>query len=209
VVGALVCLLRLVDENITPPTTIRLIVFRCEEGACYGLPCLGSRALFGKLMPSDLLRTHRTSKLPLKENMQACGIDTSIIERNEKLLDSASFESFVELHIEQGSVLDKLQVPVGVVTKIIGCRRIEAEIFGHTGHSGAQAREDRHDAVFAFAEFTQRCDKQWELWLQTKREYMTMTIGKVHTEESMEAFTRVPDKVCFESTKMRFDFRSE
>jgi N-carbamoyl-L-amino-acid hydrolase len=185
----------MVDENLIPPATINLIIFRCEEGACYGLPCLGSRALFAKLSPTDLLRTHRTTKVTLKENMEACGIDTSFIERNEKILNSSSFESFVELHIEQGSVLDKLQIPVGVVTKIIGCRRIEAEIVGRTGHSGAQVREDRHDAVFAFADFTQRCDNAWAHWLKEKREYMTMTIGKVHTEESMEAFTRVPDKV--------------
>lgn len=177
VIGALMCLLRMADEKIVPPTTIKLLIFRCEEGACYGLPCLGSRSLFGKLSPSDLQRTHRYTGITLKENMKACGVDVELLERGEKLYNDDTFESFIELHIEQGPILDRMKIPVGVVTKIIGCRRIEAEIIGQTGHSGAAAREDRHDAVFAFADFTQRCDKKWEAWLQTKREYMTMTIG--------------------------------
>jgi len=197
IIGALMCLIRMIDEGIVPPTTIKLIIFRCEEGACYGLPCLGSRTLFGKLSIHDLQRTHRYTGISLKENMQSCGVDVSFIERGEKLFNKTDFESFIELHIEQGPTLDKMKIPVGVVTNIIGCRRIEAEIIGKTGHSGALPREDRNDAVFAFSDFTQRCDKKWESWLQTKREYMTMTIGKVHTEEKMEAFTRIPDRVMF------------
>jgi len=204
VVAGLLALMRMKEERLVPPRTVKLIAMRGEESAWYGKTCIGSYALFGGLTEQDLMLTNRSGHGTLGGAMQARGADVARIARGETLLDPASVGAYLELHIEQGPVMVARDFPTAIVTGIRGnIRHREVRCIGEAAHSGAVPRWLRHDAVFAVSELIAHLDEHWES-LQQRGLDLVVTIGIISTNPAEHAMSRVPGEVTFS-----FEVRSQ
>jgi len=197
VFAALVALRALHRAGVTPRRSIRVFALRGEESAWFGKCYLGSSALFGVLEGSDLERTRRDGATLLGAAMASCGADVERIRRGETLLDPAHVSAYLELHIEQGPVLEDAGSPVGLVTAIRGnTRYLRAQCLGAAGHSGTTPRELRRDAVFAFCDFVTALDRRWDTLLKAGSD-LVVTAGMCGTDPAHHSASRVPDRVDF------------
>ncbi len=128
---------------------MRVVDFLGEEPNEFGLSCVGSRAVAGTLTPEHLAaRSPRGTTLA--EAIESAGGDPRRIGDSAWAGDDVS--AFVELHIEQGPVLEDAGVPLGVVSGIAGIERLRATFDGEAGHAGTTPMDARHDALCAAAE---------------------------------------------------------
>jgi allantoate deiminase len=149
VVTAIECVAALSGAQRRLPFAIVVVGFGDEEGVRFGSTLLGSRAVAGTFDTALLDRPGRDG-VPLRDAMRAFGLDPQRIA-------SAAFArrdvlAYVELHIEQGPVLEAEGLPVGVVTAINGGYRFTVEVTGMAGHAGTVPMALRHDALAASAE---------------------------------------------------------
>jgi len=197
VVAGLLAMIALRDRGLVPPRTVKLVALRGEESCWYGKSWIGSHALLGRLRPADLDRGRFDSGRPLRESLVEVGADLPAIERGEVLLDPAVIAGFVEVHIEQGPVLEAEGLPLGVVTAIFGnLRHMRVVCRGEAAHSGATPRHLRHDAVVAIADLVMRMDAHWQRWLEAGREVL-ITHGMLGTDPREHAISRVPGEAHF------------
>jgi N-carbamoyl-L-amino-acid hydrolase len=202
VVAGLLCLCRMDQEKVETARPIRVIGLRGEESAWYGKSYIGSRALFGGLTDQDLCLTNRFSKRTLAEAMEAVGADLEAIRRQEWLIDRSQFAGYLEIHIEQAESLERMGQALGIVPGIRGnFRHNQVRCLGEDGHSGAVAREDRHDAVFAVSELVARIDELWSEYVAAERD-LVGTVGTLGTNAAHHAVSRIPGEVSF-SLEMR------
>ncbi|MDK3017315.1 Zn-dependent hydrolase [Pseudodonghicola flavimaris] len=131
---------------------IEVIAFRDEEGR-FG-PFTGSRAMTGGFTPDDLAQKRGQDGTPLVEAMAEAGFDPSRVR--EAARDFSDLHGYVELHIEQGPVLEARGDAVGIVTAIAGQERFAIRFTGRPDHAGAAPMELRNDAFAATAHFADR-----------------------------------------------------
>ena len=126
--------------------SLEIIDFLAEEPSDYGLSCVGSRGMSGALA-APMLEMKEPGGETLREALRRVGGDPDAIgaaQRND-------IKAFLELHIEQGSVLESQSVPVGIVTAIAGIRRVQMTFEGAADHAGTTPMAMRHDALVAAA----------------------------------------------------------
>ena len=128
---------------------IEVVAFTDEEGARFSFGMIGSRALAGRLSP-DELEHEDADGLSVAEVMRSRGLDPEQI--GEAARPRGSVRAYVELHIEQGRILENEDLPVGVVTGIAGPVWLRFILEGETGHSGTTPMNLRRDALAAAAE---------------------------------------------------------
>ncbi len=176
---------------------LTIMVIRAEESTWFPVSYLGSRAAFG-ILPAAALETCRADTgLTLRTHMEALGFRPDAVAAGEAWLDPARIHGFIELHIEQGPVLEREDAPIGLVTGIAGSFRYrKARCLGAYGHSGAVPRGYRQDAVVAFAEFVAAMEQVWD-GLERDGERATITFGEVGTDPAQHAFSKVPGEVGF------------
>ncbi len=131
------------------PFGLEVVGFAEEEGQRYAATFLGSSALTGDFNPAwlDQLDTEGT---PLRAAMQHAGLCVDDIAALKR--DPARYLGFVEVHIEQGPVLNEMNLPLGVVTSINGSVRYTGEVIGTASHAGTTPMNRRRDAATAVAE---------------------------------------------------------
>src|ERR687893_1706080 len=138
------------EQGIETEHPIEVVAFADEEGARFSLGMIGSRALAGKLGAGDLENYEDGDGVSVAEAMRVYGLDP------EKVGDAArpegSIKAYVELHIEQGRVLEREDLPAGVVTGIAGAVWLRFILDGETGHAGATPMNLRRDSLAAAAE---------------------------------------------------------
>ncbi len=198
VLAALACVAGYVHAGRTPAADIMVLVLRAEEaGSWFPVSFPGSRAALGSL-PADALEVRRADTgQTLGAHMQACGFDPAPVRAGAKWLGPDSVDAFLELHIEQGPVLDALGMPIGIVTGIPGSRRYrQARIVGETNHSGATPRAFRRDAAIAAAELAYRLDLAWAAML-AEGHALTCTFCVLATDGDA-GFTRIAGSARFE-----------
>ncbi|HWF35163.1 MAG TPA: M20 family metallo-hydrolase [Solirubrobacteraceae bacterium] len=127
-----------------PRRSIEVVVFAGEEPR-FGSGCIGSRALVGQLSREDLDAMRDRSGVSIAEALRGVGLDPDRV--GEASLDPSGVMAFVELHIEQGSVLEELGVPIGVVTHIAAPHDMLVTIRGAAAHAGATPMHARRDAL--------------------------------------------------------------
>jgi ureidoglycolate amidohydrolase len=151
VLGGLEAIRSLQQAGMRPRRSIELIVFTSEEPTRFGIGCLGSRLLSGSLTWEKALtltdRDGRTLESWLDSTPYAGG------DRAALPLGANSYHAFVELHIEQGPILEREGIDIGAVTHIAAPAAYRVEITGQGGHAGAVLMPDRHDALCGAAEF--------------------------------------------------------
>ena len=150
VIAGLEVLRRFASEfNGRPPVTVRLVDWADEEGARFGRSLLGSSAFAGThTIAADRGRTDRDG-VKMEDALRRCGVEIDRFPQAEKERKNAA--AYLELHIEQGPVLEKLNLPLGVV---LGTKGVERHIIVFTGqeaHSGSTPMDARRDALAAAA----------------------------------------------------------
>lgn len=149
VLGGLGAMRALRQSGFRPRHSIELLVFTSEEPTRFGLGCLGSRLLSGLLTPDAARKLKDNDGATLDEVRSAAGFRG---ELEEVKLPGSYYKAFVELHIEQGPLLERQQIPLGIVIKIAAPASLRVTIEGAGGHAGGVLMPDRHDALCAAAE---------------------------------------------------------
>jgi beta-ureidopropionase / N-carbamoyl-L-amino-acid hydrolase len=145
VLAGLEVLRRLAEEG-TPPVTVRLVNWADEEGARFGRSLFGSSAAAGSMADQDDLRARRDAdgiSLPDALREHDVDLDTALDARKE--LEGAA--AYLELHIEQGPVLEAMDLPLGVVLGTFGVERHQVTFRGQAAHAGSTPMEQRRDAL--------------------------------------------------------------
>ena len=145
----MVCVQALARAGRRLPFGIEVVAFSEEEGQRYKAVFLGSGALTGDFNPAWLEQVD-TAGVTMKEAMEHAGLSTADIPSLKR--DASHYLGFVEVHIEQGPVLNDLDLPLGVVTSINGSVRFLGEIIGMASHAGTTPMDRRRDAAAAVAE---------------------------------------------------------
>jgi N-carbamoyl-L-amino-acid hydrolase len=131
------------------PFALEVIDFLSEEPSDFGVSCIGSRAMVGTLSESDLARTDEAGT-SLREALRAVGGRPEAL--GAPLRERGSLRAYLELHIEQGPILERAGVPLAIVTGIVGIRRYEVKLVGTPAHAGTTPMDARHDALAGAAE---------------------------------------------------------
>lgn len=196
VVAGLVACAALGDLGIRPRCDVSVMGVRAEESAWFGVSYIGSRGALGSLPDGALNVTRVDSGLVLADGIRAAGGDPAAVAARKKTFEPADLRCFLELHIEQGPLLDRDGLPVGIVTGIPGNFRFpDARVLGEYGHVGL-LKDWRHDAVTAASEFVVAMDALWAEWEQTGKP-MACTIGQFQTDPELHAMTKVPGELRF------------
>jgi beta-ureidopropionase / N-carbamoyl-L-amino-acid hydrolase len=142
--------LRRIAEEGRPPSTVRLVSWADEEGARFGRSLFGSSAAAGSMKDQDELRTREDSGgEALPEVLRARGVDLDRALEARSQLENAA--AYLELHIEQGPVLESLGLPLGVVLGTFGVERHQITFTGQAAHAGSTPMDKRRDALGAAA----------------------------------------------------------
>jgi N-carbamoyl-L-amino-acid hydrolase len=149
VLGGLEAIRALQRAGFRPRRSIELVIFTSEEPTRFGIGCLGSRMMGGVLTPDRARALRDRGGLGLEELRGQSGFQG---ELESVRLEAGHFHAFVELHIEQGPLLERDGVDVGIVTHIAAPASLRILIEGEGGHAGAMLMPDRHDALAAAAE---------------------------------------------------------
>jgi beta-ureidopropionase / N-carbamoyl-L-amino-acid hydrolase len=138
--------LRRIAEEGEPPVTVRLVNWADEEGARFGRSLFGSSAAAGSMVDQDELRSRRDpGGQALPEVLAAHGVDLDrALEARSRLHGAAAY---LELHIEQGPVLEALDLPLGVVLGTFGVERHQITFRGQAAHAGSTPMDKRRDAL--------------------------------------------------------------
>ena len=150
VLTALACVQRLYDRQERLPFAIELFAFADEEGLRFHSSYLGSKVVAGTFDPATL-RLADSEGITLAEAMRAFGGNPDALQASKR--DGSDLLGYCEVHIEQGPVLESLNLPVGVVSSIAGQSRIAVNFTGEAGHAGTVPMTLRRDALCAAAEF--------------------------------------------------------
>jgi N-carbamoyl-L-amino-acid hydrolase len=138
--------LRRLAEEGTPPLSVRLVNWADEEGARFGRSLFGSSAAGGSMSDQAELRERRDAdRIALPDALAAHGVDLDRALEARSQLENAA--AYLELHIEQGPVLESLDLPLGVVLGTFGVERHQITFRGQAAHAGSTPMDQRRDAL--------------------------------------------------------------
>jgi ureidoglycolate amidohydrolase len=191
VLGGLEAIRALQKSGFEPQRSIELLLFTAEEPTRFGLGCLGSRMLAGTL-GSDADENLKDSEgSTLAQLRAAAGFHGSL---DQVRLPDGYYAGFVELHIEQGPLLEKGNLAIGVVTSIAAPAAMRISFEGEGGHAGGVLMPDRKDAFCAAAEIVLAIE---ERALATGAVDTCATVGKCHVYPG--AVNSIPSRVEMEA----------
>ena len=138
--------LRRIAEEGTPTVTVRLVNWADEEGARFGRSLFGSSAAAGSMADQDELRARKDAEgIELPDALSEHGVDLdAALDARSELAGAAAY---LELHIEQGPVLESMDLPLGVVLGTFGVERHQVTFRGQAAHAGSTPMDKRRDAL--------------------------------------------------------------
>jgi allantoate deiminase len=181
----LACVEALAQEGRRLPFAIEVIAFSDEEGLRFHLPYLGSKTIAGVLSAEDLQRRDENG-ITIRDAVSQYGGNPDLIPTDRKFADD--LVGYLEVHIEQGPLLESLDLPVGIVTAIAGMNRIQVVFTGEAGHAGTVPMHLRRDALVAAARFITAVE---QIGLAT--EGLVATVGQIQALPG--ASNAIPGKV--------------
>jgi allantoate deiminase len=134
-------------NNLTPKYPLEVIALVEEEGARFGGGLMGSRGIVGLLNEEDFKNLKDKDGISTVEAMAKIGLDSTL----PKNRDPKTIKAFLELHIEQGPILEEKNIPVGVVESIVGLTQLDVTVKGQAGHAGTTPMDRRSDALVTAA----------------------------------------------------------
>ena len=147
--GGLEAIRALQQTGRRPRRSIELVMFTAEEPTRFGLGCLGSRLMAGTLSREKINSLRDAQGLSVDDACVRADM-TGTLESTR--LAQGCYDSFVELHIEQGPLLERQGIPIGVVTAIAAPATLRIDLTGEGGHAGTVLMPDRHDPSLVAAE---------------------------------------------------------
>jgi hydantoinase/carbamoylase family amidase len=180
--------LRGVAASGRPPVTLKLVDWADEEGARFGQSLVGSAAAAGTLDPSALRELRDAEGVTQADAMAAFGVQLDEMLNARSRLEGAI--GYIELHIEQGPVLEARDLPLGVVTGTYGTERWAVRFTGQAAHSGSTPMDQRRDALSAAA----------RLALEVRE--LARTRGGVGTVGRIDASPGIPTAVAGVATML-------
>lgn len=202
VIAGLAAIAALQSLNVTLLQDVTVMCIRAEEAGSWFSGAhgghLGSRMALGLLKSSELDTAIRMdSGQSLRTHMQACGFAPERIGQGAPYLDPKRIKGYLEIHIEQGPVLEMKELPVGVVNSIRGNSRLrDARCLGAYNHGGATPQDVRQDAVIATSQLVLGVDRKWRELHATGRD-LIFTFGKLFTDPAVHSLSKVPGEVNF------------
>jgi hydantoinase/carbamoylase family amidase len=185
-VAAAVEIARLVAQDGGLRHPLRVVAFAGEEGARFGAPCIGSRLTTGAYGSQTLQQLVDRNGVSAYESAEQVGLEPAAASTAR--WDFNDVECFVEIHIEQGRVLEARERPIGIVHSIGGSTRVELVFEGRADHSGATPMWLRRDALVAAAEFVVAVERRARSHATT-----VATVGRLDVEPN--SLTTVPGRV--------------
>ena len=149
VLGGLEAIRALRRSGFGPKNSIELLVFATEEPTRFGIGCLGSRLLSGTLSAETATKLKDRDGESVDEVRRKAGLNGNL---QEVKLPKGYYKAFVELHIEQGPLLERAQISLGIVKGIAAPASLRISVEGAGGHAGGVLMPDRKDALCAAAE---------------------------------------------------------
>lgn len=189
VLGALEVVQTMQEQNIVPSIPIEVVAFSDEEGCRFNKGLFGVRGILGKLEDGELERTDKNG-VTRREALIHFGCDPTKLKESE--YPEGRIAAFLEMHIEQGPVLEAKDTPVGIVTGISGPLWLTVELEGFAGHAGSVPMPMRKDALVGAAKTIVALNEL------ASTDPMAATVGTVG---SMNIFPDsrniIPEKVSF------------
>jgi allantoate deiminase len=161
------------------PFAIEIVGFSEEEGVRFGFPFLGSRALIGRVDEELLARQDRKGAT-VREAIRQFGLD------DRRIPEAALGDDvlgYVEFHIEQGPMLEKLGKPLGLVEAIVGQTRIALQFLGKSNHAGTTPMDARNDAL--------ACAAEWMVAIEARAKAISGLVATVGSIEAKPGATNV------------------
>lgn len=173
---------------------LRLRIWRCEESATFGVAYCGSKAAFGELEANDL--QHSFGGQTLEEAMRSQGADPTFAASGQTTISQSEIDNItahIELHIEQGNLLEVQAKEVGVICSIRGPRRSRIELYGQFDHSGAtpMGRDFRRDVNLGMANILVTLDGLAKEYLSSGFD-LVQTVGIINCDAE---FSSAKDRI--------------
>jgi len=135
------------ENQLTPRYPLEIIALIEEEGARFGGGLMGSRGITGLLSEADFKNLKDKDGISTEEAMVKIGLDPSLPKKR----DPKTIKAFLEMHIEQGPILEEKSIPIGIVEAIVGLTQFEVTVEGRAGHAGTTPMDRRSDALVSAA----------------------------------------------------------
>jgi allantoate deiminase len=187
-VTAISCVAELNRRGKRLPFAIEVTGFADEEGVRFASTLLGSRAVAGTFDES-VLNVRDEAGMSMRDALRAFGLDPDRVGAAARV--RRELRAYLELHIEQGPVLEQQNLPVGVVTAIVGATRLAARLTGRAGHAGTVPMAQRRDALAGASE----CIAAIEQFCRTDENGLVGTVGYIHATPG--ATNVIPGQVSF------------
>lgn len=176
------------DQNVQSAHPVEVVAFTDEEGARFSSGMLGSKAITGTITDEDLYGSRDADGLTVADAMKLAGFDEKLVHQAKR--NPADIKCYLELHIEQGKVLEKENLPVGIVTGIVGVSWLKVTLEGEAGHAGTTPMNFRKDPLTAAASIIDFAEKLG------KREIPSViTVGRIQAFPG--GINIIPGKVEF------------
>jgi allantoate deiminase len=189
VLGGIEAVQTLAEQNLLPDHPIEVVAFCDEEGCRFQKGLFGSRGILGKLEPGELERTDKNG-VTRRQALIDFGCDPEQFGQSE--YPRGSIGAFLELHIEQGPILESLNQPVGIVSGISGPLWWTVEFAGFAGHAGSVPMALRQDALLGAAKAIVALNDI------AKQDLSAPTVGTVgHLEVFPDSRNIIPERVRF------------
>lgn len=190
VISAIEALRSIKESGIKVERTIKAVVYTSEEPTRFGLSCLGSRALAGRLNKEDLKILKDDQGNTLEEVLESLAYNLSEFDKVKK--DQNEVYASVELHIEQGAILEREEIKIGIVESICAPTNLQVKVKGVQEHAGSTPMNVRKDAMVATALMISQIE---ELVNGIGGKHTVGTVGRV--EVFPNAANVIPGEVCF------------
>lgn len=178
------------EATVETQLPLRFVAFAGEEGARFGQACIGSKLAAGLSSRSELDERRDRDGISLADAMAGVGLDPELAAATS--WRPADWSAFVELHVEQGAILEDAKLDVGVVDLISGSTRLELTVSGQPSHTGGTPMRRRADALAAAAECVLIAE---QLALDPRHRGTRATVGRLMVRPG--SITTIPGRVTF------------
>lgn len=164
------------ESSYSPTCPIQVVSFTEEEGGRFDTGLLGSSFASGRRNKNEVLSLQDNTGMTLREALHDIGFNGT------DDLSPSKWKSWIELHIEQGTVLETAGVSTGIVTAITGITNCKIEIVGEANHAGGTLMHERNDALVAASEFVSQVERIATEISDNESEFAAATVGELDVE---------------------------
>jgi N-carbamoyl-L-amino-acid hydrolase len=180
VIAALEAVRILKEQKLVLQSPVEVVCFVGEESSRFGYSTLGSSLVAGEIRAKDLAHAADAQGTKLEDILASMGIYRNNLRSMSR--DPSTIRAYLELHIEQGPILEAKKKPIGIVTSIAAPTRFRVVLTGQADHSGTTPMEMRKDALVAASEFIVALEKICRRYSRMEKGRVVGTVGAIRIE---------------------------